>query len=376
MTFGNELKSFALAADNVDGGHFDRILKMCREYLHKNFGIVNIDILAESIVNDNAGLAPIITAGQHYHSYQLHNSEGDPNGICSYCFLTGNPLWAIAQDTERGTLINDDRDLVDLWSSTKNLPNAFGVISDRCKTMIAIPIKERRTIKAVIYFESEELLRPSNNVKTELILMSDSLHIINTLANALRSRSSNTDSALDSLDDSVKKYKIFDTLIPSIFISYSSDADDKIIGIIRSSLGDYHQLVRPIFWEDITKSGEINQHVLDAISSSKGAICYFSEPAHRDLDDGILYNDNSNVLFEAGLIHAFTSNETVGPISWIPIREHASDPAPFDFRNLRFLEIPRLPDGGLNTNAFEADFRDRIESFLIHDLKISIELEA
>ena len=43
-----------------------------------------------------------------------------------------------------------------------------------------------------------------------------------------------------------------------------------------------------------------------------------------------MYTDNSNVLFEAGMMHGKTDDVSDTPISWIPIREELSPETPFD----------------------------------------------
>ena len=61
------------------------------------------------------------------------------------------------------------------------------------------------------------------------------------------------------------------------------------------------------------------------------------------------YDDNANVVFEAGMLHARTlvSSDTEGgePAGWIPVREKASPDPPFDFAAERILVVPRTRGG-------------------------------
>jgi hypothetical protein len=71
----------------------------------------------------------------------------------------------------------------------------------------------------------------------------------------------------------------------------------------------------------------------------------------------------------AGMLHARTADAILGGSvdggGWIPLREAASPPVPFDFAADRTIIVPRFPDGSLNEDRLHEALRRRVESLLI-----------
>ena len=66
------------------------------------------------------------------------------------------------------------------------------------------------------------------------------------------------------------------------------------------------------------------------------------------------YVDNSNVLIEAGMLHALRSSRLASTVAWIPIREadDRTDSIPFDFVTERMIQVPRESNGALMVDEF------------------------
>ncbi len=103
-------------------------------------------------------------------------------------------------------------------------------------------------------------------------------------------------------------------------------------------------------------------HLLAELGTCRYGVCYFSE-----LDDTSTngeYRDNPNVLFEAGMLHGRSDSDAQKPASWIPIREKASSPAPFDFAAERMILVPRTRKGTLQKKQFQELFRKRLDGLV------------
>lgn len=128
------------------------------------------------------------------------------------------------------------------------------------------------------------------------------------------------------------------------------------MSLIQEVLDEYDEKVDIVYWKKISESGLITQQILKEISSCQYGICYLSEPA-ADGDYG--YQDNSNVLIEAGMLSALPREASFD--NWIPIREEDSGSLPFDFANNRVLIVPRLKKHTLNAEKFKVELRSRLE---------------
>ena len=138
---------------------------------------------------------------------------------------------------------------------------------------------------------------------------------------------------------------------PKVFLASPASGDDKIIETIQSLFNEneFRHKYDLIYWKDMNQPGNINDHLLSILGTCRYGICYFSEP-HPDAEN--TYQDNDNVVFEAGMLHGRTNTISSRPVAWIPIREKNSGDAPFDFRNERTIEVPRSDEGELDTNQF------------------------
>ncbi|WP_138760642.1 TIR domain-containing protein [Modestobacter altitudinis] len=175
-----------------------------------------------------------------------------------------------------------------------------------------------------------------------------------------------TSSALDELRDSLESARFPKLTKPHFFVAYSHRADSKVRVVIQQVLHQYGKQVEFTDWAKVHEPGNINTHIAREVARSRFGICYLSEPAETGGGQHA-FVDNPNVVFEAGMLHARTSeidgNEGE-PCGWIPVREAGSPPAPFDFASERILHVPRYEDGTLDADELRQQLVDRIEGLL------------
>ena len=93
---------------------------------------------------------------------------------------------------------------------------------------------------------------------------------------------------------------------PSVFFAYSSRADNSVVAEVNRILADQFGHLDVQSWENLSKPGQISSEVVEAIRSSHYGLCYFSEPSANPEFE---YQDNANVLFEAGMMHVLRGNK-------------------------------------------------------------------
>ena len=135
-----------------------------------------------------------------------------------------------------------------------------------------------------------------------------------------------------------------------------------MIESIIKTVCKYEDKLKLVYWKDNHNPGNINQQVLDDIASCRYGICYLSEKNKSGAKPE--YLDNSNVVFEAGILHGKNDSGSSVISSWIPVRENESPKLPFDFAAERMLHVPRLVNGELNTKLFEETLEKGLISML------------
>ncbi|MGH9199187.1 MAG: TIR domain-containing protein, partial [Acidimicrobiia bacterium] len=182
-----------------------------------------------------------------------------------------------------------------------------------------------------------------------------------------RSQSTSTSSAIFELNEKLDAATFPRLTRPHFFVAHSNRADAAVKRLIFEVLDEFADRVEFTDWERMSASGNINTQIAGEIARSRFGICYLSEPADPQ-DEETRYADNPNVVFEAGMVHARTAmsdpNDKGEPTGWIPMREVASPPPPFDFAAERILQIPRMRDGSLNEGRLREMLGQRIDSLL------------
>jgi hypothetical protein len=227
----------------------------------------------------------------------------------------------------------------------------------KIKTSMIVPFdyiyekdeKPSTSIQGVINFESNRQLYPSYEDKIEY------KSIVQAIAELIHRFDAHY-RQLKGTDNVVKKlrYKLNEcTKKPfpknKIFLAYPHLSDTKVIDSIKKVI----KLLGLDFedWKENNTTGSISNKTVSDIVSCKYGICYFSEKVDNE------YKDNSNIMFEAGLMHA--SSYFDKKIKWIPIRECKTSDMPFDIQDLNMILIDRK-NGNLNEIKLKEDLGKRL----------------
>jgi len=160
----------------------------------------------------------------------------------------------------------------------------------------------------------------------------------------------------------------FDTRIwpqllhPRIFVAFSERADREIVRRLRLVVREISERYEldDVFWDEINDTGNITQAMIQRISTCHCGVCYFSEPATEA--SKTRFQDNPNVLFEAGMLHSLTHRRASELFGWVPIRELESPILPFDFAQQRLIVIDRTVRN--YRRKFEKSLRCRLEELI------------
>ena len=143
----------------------------------------------------------------------------------------------------------------------------------------------------------------------ELLELADAVAIVVALHNEYVGRSDNTNDALKSLTASIPRESTLER--PQVFLAFPSQSDDRVVGIIQTVLKEFQEHFDVVPWTKMSDSGDINTQILKSLESSKFGICYFSERVGGSAPAE--FQDNANVVFEAGVLHALTNNPVEQP---------------------------------------------------------------
>jgi len=260
--------------------------------------------------------------------------------------------------------------LQDEWSSIEDLP-PYRPTNRGAATAVVLPLASQ-TVPGVIFLECSRRIRRTEVSSGELTRLANAISILFDLYRFNRTQSRCTQAAIDELSELVAKRKFPKTTLPHVFVAFSGRADPEVTSAIRQILDEYSTRVEVTDWAQIYDSGSISAQITREISESALGICYFSEPTDAEGIPGHEYQDNANVIFEAGMLHLRTSTSSADgenegqPRGWIPIREAepSSPPPPFDFQSERILMVPRDTSGKFLSNSFQGALRLRLDKLL------------
>jgi hypothetical protein len=342
-TFAGQLRHFARSVDIVDDEIFDRVRQLIYKYVKTELGVAYFELMRDDVIDGDPGLRMFWSSEERDHSWRVRRSDGSFSNLITQSFGQDRPLWVVG--TQREPLA-DAPGLEDSWSHQSDLPPYEPTVERAIRTVIVLPLKRKRRL-GVCYFESTAHIGITDVAKTELQLLADSIGILLELYELNRAQSSMTSAAIFELQENLESAQFPRLTRPHFFVAFSNRADSVVTSIISEVLNQFADRLEFTDWTQMTESGNINAQISQEIMRARFGICYLSEPAQDARDDGVRYVDNPNVVFEAGMIHARTTGSDAAggePTGWIPMRETASSPAPFDFAAERILLIPRLDD--------------------------------
>jgi hypothetical protein len=363
-TFGSYLRRFARTIDIVDENTFNEIKQLVTHYLQSELGAAYFTVGREERINGVTGLRTMWSSERDEHSTTIKSVDGSYSTQISVAFDRAAPLWIVSPN--RAPLRNATK-YVDLWSDLSDvLPPYRPPINRDLRTSIVLPLhRGGGRVLGVIYFESTQYLEFTEATKTELELVADALAILIDLSQANRVQSSATKDVLSELREILHAGRFPKLAKPQIFVASSSQADQQVMAVVKQVLNEVKDKLAVVMWSDIAKAGTITVHIVEEITKSRYGLCYFSEPANSGGKKR--YQDNPNVIFEAGMLHSLTNSPVTVPEAWVPIREDDSPPAPFDFAAERIAIVPREQDGKLIREEFKDQLRLRLAALLQED---------
>ncbi len=161
-----------------------------------------------------------------------------------------------------------------------------------------------------------------------------------------------------------------------MFLASSARADETVMQELRAILDEYRTEFTLVSWTDLV-AGDIRENIWNKISSCTYGACYFSEPdteviaakpadgrarrAPKKTDPS--YRDNSNVLFEAGILYALRQLKRDPMRKLLLIRESDAPRIPFDLNSEYMVRIERQ-NGILNVEKFRTELRKTMDQIV------------
>jgi hypothetical protein len=363
-TFANQLRHFARAVDIVDDEIFDRVRQLIYKYVKNELGAAYFELMRDQLMDQELALKMFWSSEDTDHLWPVRRSDGSYTNAVTAAYAEGQPLWIV--NPTKGTLAEAEK-LDDEWSHVTDLPHYRPVVEQSIRTLIVLPLRRKRRL-GVCYFESSTHLGITDVAKLELQLLADAVAILLELYEVNRSQAQQTASAIFDLQERLESARFPKLTRPHFFLAFSNRADEAVVNVISELMHEFTDRLEFTDWTHMNESGNINAQIAKEILRARFGICYLSEPAPPDHHAGTAYVDNPNVVFEAGMIHARTAVDDSAvsgdPTGWIPMREVASPPAPFDFAAERTLYVPRFPNGALNDGRLRELLRARITKLL------------
>ena len=362
QTFAEYLKNMSLSIDIVNDATFTRVQTEMSAYFEK-LDIKFFEFLVPATVENDLGLKAIWDNGTEPWIKRIIGDDEAYNGQISYGFDRDRNLCILAGD---GGKLSNATSFINQWEERNEpitLPKYVNLSDEPTFASIMIPVKGQSKNKIGIFnFEFGSNIEITIPLQEELRVLTEAFANIYVLNKANITQRRNTDKVLKTLGKlegftvSFKK--------PSIFVASSKAASEDVRLSMENVLKEYEDKVKVKYWYASNKSGDINQEIMDNIGSCTYGVCYLSEEVKQE-DGSILYPDNSNVLFEAGMLHALARKALKGPKDWIPIREDEkiAGPIPFDIKTERHLIVPR-ENGICDKDTFETDLRNRLNALL------------
>jgi hypothetical protein len=363
-SFGDELLHFARSIDIVSGDTQRFFLELLQTYAERYVLCPRYAILTDW----NPGAGPQLCTfhtfglGTAYPAIALH---GDFDDALKFAYCKSKCLWITGANGE--VLRNSDA-FVNLWGARTELPRYRPLDSDgHTIAAIVLPLKWDTSVFGLLVFEIANAASPAfdRRVADDLRRIADATARILILHRASETQASGSREAAQRLGESLRHLTGNAWQRPKVFVASPRLGDPAVVEAIRGTLREFPN-IEEVYWESVHDSGNINEHILNAIALCRFGICYLSEK--RDGESN--YRDNANVVFEAGMLQALTNSPMSAPKGWIPIREaeERSGRAPFDFAQERMIVVTRTPAGNFtppHRKKFCEWLQKRIEALVI-----------
>jgi hypothetical protein len=370
-TFAGQLKHFADSVDIVDKSTFDQVRELLVQYVSQELKAEFFE-LVEKEPTRNVDPSARLRGFWANDDNKLHGSwpvlagNGRYYNPVTQSFASRKPMWIVGANKE--PLDKSSAGAYrELWCDTSDLPAYEASADVPISTLIIVPLYSNRHEFGAYYIESSRYFEPTEVGKLELLRLGDALRILYTLFEVRRDQSACTNRAIRDLRQQLNKTRFPKLAKPRFFVAFSHTADVGVRRLIGNVLNEFADQLEVTDWSKMKGQGNISAQITKEITESRFGLCYLSQPVEGAGQHGHRYEDNANVIFEAGMLHARTrlnaDDDTGQPTGWIPVREEDSPPAPFDFAGDRILLVPRA-GGRLNDLEFQEQLRGRIEALL------------
>lgn len=358
-TFADHLRHFSHSVDIVDDRTFDGFRTLVYRYVREELEIDYFELMREQSVDGKPGLGTFWSSQEKNHVWQIRPQRDKYGNLITASYDRNKPLWIV--NSTKASLL-DANAYEDQWSGIRNLPIYEPAADAPIRTLIVVPLRRRRVL-GVYFLETQSYISITPVATRELQQLGDAIAILFELWEVNRSQSRFTQEALSDLDGILRTTRFPKLTKPRVFVAYS-DRADRVVNVIQEVLDQFSDKVEITRWDQIRQPGNITVQIAEKIAKSKFGVCYFSEPVKDATISDKEYVDNSNVIFEAGMLHALTNSPEAQPLGWIPIREEKSPRAPFDFSTQRITYVPRMRSGELNETRFRQNLEKGVRELL------------
>jgi len=367
--FGQRLLEFVRSIDIVDQETFDDVMSLVAGYVHDHLDVLYFSVLEQGPVDQKTGLLTLYSTrdSRPWPSYTA-DGEGGYGSHSAYTFGEDKPIWVVSES--RGPLVEAD-DCKDMWSGSEDLP-AYSAKNRDVHTSVMHPLRRGGRPIGVLEFAATQYIEPTPASQQEVANLAQVLGHAYRMWDVGRDQRAATKSALQSLKHALQEEQWTRLALPRMFVAYSGTErlteelranHQAVIDVVREVVSEFDRYIEADFWEDITEAGNVNEQVIKNICSADFGLAYFSEPsaaAERR------FADNSNVLFEAGMMQALNNSSGTRLAGWLAVREaeDASTKVPFDIAAERMVIVPRADDGSLDSAKFAEQLRAHIEALV------------
>ncbi len=361
--FGERINEFVLSIDIMDKDIFDSLLGLIYVYVNEHLNISHFSVLDETLINNCQGLQTLWASMEERQSYTIDRERGYASHIAC-TFGENKPMWVVSRDKQ--ALAASD-ELTDLWSGVENPPPYNTQSQDEIRTSVMHPLRKAGRPVGVVEFAAEKYIEPTPASLEETQMLASVISKAYHIYDVRRAQRENTNAAMRMLEESLRRESWMRLALPQMFIAYAGAerlekeqraGHKSVIETIRDVVDEFAGLITPVFWEDVNDAGNITEQVIRDISNSEFGLCYFSEPSAEGE-----FMDNSNVLFEAGMMQALANSPSALLKAWLPVREKESEDIPFDIAAERILKVAR-DKGKLNKSRFADDLRKRLRTLI------------
>ena len=368
-TFAGQLKHFAQTVDIVDNGIFNQVRSLVCKYVTHELNSEYFELLRSEAAGSNGDrqtwLRTFWSSEEKMHLWPIQDGSGSYTNPVTEAFDKVHAMWVVSASSKKP--LDGAEAYQDMWSGTVGMPRYRPISGSQIRTLIVLPLSFRNQI-GVFCMESSEYIEITDVAKLELRRLADALGILYGLWDVSKASAECTDHAIGDLQDMMERARFPKLAKPHVFVAFSHLADENVTLVISDVLSQFADKLEFTDWKQMDESGNITAQIGREILESRFGICYLSEPVTAPDASGHKYDDNRNVIFEAGMLHARTSasadSDEDGPSGWIPIREEDSPQAPFDFANERILYVPQSRNGELNESKLRDLLNKRIHRLL------------